>query len=81
MSEESAALGDNLPGPRLLCACASSADGGGFDEFLYGRDGHQEQLSLGFLQLFDDGELLSLPGIRRGLALRDKVEDGKAKCS
>ena len=63
-----------------LGACARTASDGGLDEPLHRRCGNQQQLGFRFFHLFNDGELLRLPGIGSGLAFCDGVERGKACC-
>src|SRR5215471_10946035 len=70
-----------------LSASASSARGGGFDQFLHGGHGDQEQLDFSLFHLTEivhlpqSSELLRLPGLRRKLSLGDELESNEAHLS
>src|ERR1700722_13092775 len=77
-------LAPPLP-PRLFIAlvwCGTSSAGrGSFYQLLNGRGWHQQELAFWLLYLLNQRELLSLPVIRRLLALGDEIQCRKTNGS
>src|SRR5437764_15211393 len=77
----------HTPSPRRSNESASRIPGGassargGFDQFLRGRNGDQEQLHFSLFHLLKGGELLRFPGVRGWLTFRNGVESREPDCS